>query len=71
MIAAYQDITELTAPMLNELISYIEIGQFQKVDGVTRRTIRIRYRQFAYVELFNENRKPVSEQMIDEYATAK
>ena len=51
MIAAYKDITALNQSILNELIHSIEVGPIQKEDGIRRRSIRIRYRQFCYVEV--------------------
>lgn len=51
MIAAYKDITALNQSILNELIHRIEVGPIQKEDGIRRRSIRIRYRQFCYVEV--------------------
>ena len=52
MIAAYTDITSLNSSILNELIHSIEIEPIQKVDGVKRRNIRIRYRHYCYIEMF-------------------
>lgn len=51
MIVAYKDITALNQSILNELIHSIEVGPIQKEDGIRRRSIRIRYRQFCYVEV--------------------
>lgn len=53
MIAAYKDITGLNQSILNELIHSIEVGPIQKEDGIRRRSIRIRYLQFCYVEIFS------------------
>ena len=50
MIASYKDITALNSSVLNELVQSIEVGAIRMVDGVKHRSIRIRYRQYCYVE---------------------
>ncbi len=55
MIAAYKDITALNASILNELVQSIEVGPIRMEDGVKHRSIRIRYRQYCYVEIFTED----------------
>jgi len=54
MISAYTDITQLNASLLNELIHSIEVGSIRMEDGVRRRSIRIKYRQFCYVEVYTQ-----------------
>lgn len=55
MIASYKDITALNASILNELLQSIEVGAIQRIDGVKHRSIRIRYRQYCYVEIFTHD----------------
>jgi DNA invertase Pin-like site-specific DNA recombinase len=51
IIAAYKDITSLNSSLLNELVHSIEVGPIRMEDGIRRRSIKIKYRQFCYVEL--------------------
>ena len=55
MIASYTGITSLNATMLNELIERIDVGAIQMTDGEKHRSIKIRYRQYCYVEIFTGN----------------
>ena len=55
LISSYKDITALNSSVLNELVQSIEVGAIRMVDGVKHRSIRIRYRQYCYVELFSED----------------
>lgn len=67
IIARYKDISELNAPILNELIHSIEVGVIEMVDGVKHRKIRIRYRQFCYVELFSHDEHLCKERFLPDY----
>lgn len=53
VILSYADLKELSAPILNELIDCIEIGQKEVVDGEKTQSIRILYKQVGYVEMFS------------------
>lgn len=55
IIAAYNDITALNATMLNELVHSIEVGPIQMMEGVKHRSIKIKYRQYCYVEIFTDD----------------
>ena len=53
VILNYADLKELTAPILNELIDRIEIGNREVVNGEKTQSIRILYKQVGYVEMFS------------------
>ena len=53
MIATYSDITKLNTSILNELIERIDVGAIKTEDGVKRRSIKIKYRQYCYIEIFS------------------
>ena len=55
VILNYADLKELTAPILNELIDRIEVGQKEVIDGEKTQSIRIIYKQIGYVEMFSPN----------------
>jgi hypothetical protein len=52
MIAGYKGVTQLNSAILNELVHSIQVGAIRMADGVKRRSIKIKYRQFCYVEIF-------------------
>jgi hypothetical protein len=67
LIKTYRDVTKRNAPILNELIDKIEVGAIAHgEDGVKRRVVRIRYRQYCYVEIFNEESLFRKMCMVDE-----
>ena len=66
LISSYKDITALNSSVLNELVQSIEVGAIRMVDSVKHRSIRIRYRQYCYVELFSEDELFTGEAWLEE-----
>ena len=54
VIAGYQELTELNATILNELISQIRVGVKETVDGEKRQKIKIIYKHSCYVDYFED-----------------
>jgi hypothetical protein len=71
LIKTYRGIAKLNAPILYELIDKIEIGAIAHgEDGIKRRVVRIRYRQYCYVEIFNEESLFRKMRLVDESYSA-
>lgn len=54
VIAGYQELTELNATMLNELVSEIRVGSKYTADGIKKQTIKIVYKHECYVDYFDD-----------------
>jgi len=53
VLAGYQDLQELNATILNELIREIRVGTKYTEDGVKKQKIQILYKHACYVDYFD------------------